>query len=97
MGLYDPSFLGTFSPALPLLQEKGIKVAVNAGASDTEKLAQEIQKKIEEQGFSLKVAWIAGDDVMETVNSMLAKGEKFENTCFGGELKDWGFDPVAAQ
>ncbi|KAF2671945.1 DUF1446-domain-containing protein [Microthyrium microscopicum] len=97
IGLYDPSFLATFSPALPLIQEKGIKVAVNAGASDTEKLAKEIQRLIKEQKSTLKVAWIAGDDVMETVNGMLAKGEKFENTCFGGELKDWGFEPVAAQ
>jgi len=31
------------------------------------------------------------------VNKLLAKGEKFENICFGGELKDWGFEPVAAQ
>jgi 4-hydroxy-3-methylbut-2-enyl diphosphate reductase IspH len=97
LGLYDPSFLGTFSPALSVIQEKGIKVAVNAGASDTEKLAKEILKKIKELGLTLKVAWIAGDDVIETVKVMLAKGEKFENICFGGELKDWGFEPLAAQ
>ena len=34
---------------------------------------------------------------MESVNKLLAKGYKFENICFGGELKDWGFEPVAAQ
>ena len=34
---------------------------------------------------------------MDTVNKLLKQGHKFENTCFGGELKDWGFDPVAAQ
>jgi hypothetical protein len=34
---------------------------------------------------------------MDTVNGMLAKGEKFENICFGGALKDWGFEPIAAQ
>ena len=96
-GLYDPSFMANLTPALPLLQEKGIKLAVNAGASDTEKLAKVVVKAIEEQGLNLKVAWIEGDEVMEAVNKLLANGEKFENICFGGELKDWGFEPLAAQ
>ncbi|KAK3116448.1 hypothetical protein LTR53_003174 [Teratosphaeriaceae sp. CCFEE 6253] len=96
-GLYDPSFMANLTPALGVLQEKGIKLAVNAGASDTEKLAKVVVKAIEEQGLSLKVAWIEGDEVMDAVNKLLAKGEKFENICFGGELKDWGFEPLAAQ
>lgn len=96
-GLYDPSFMANLRPALPLLQEKGIKLAVNAGSSDTEKLAKVVKEAIEEQKLSLKVAWIEGDEVMDAVNKLLAKGEKFENICFGGELKDWGFEPVAAQ
>jgi hypothetical protein len=82
---------------LPILQEKGIKVAVNAGASDTEMLAKLVDKTIKEQGLRLKVAWVAGDEVLDTMNGMLAKGEKFENICFGGDLKEWGFDPIAAQ
>lgn len=96
-GLYDPSFMANLTPALPYLQEKGIKLAVNAGASDTEKLARLVAKTVAAEGLGLKVAWIEGDEVMEVVNKLLAKGEKFENICFGGELKDWGFEPVAAQ
>jgi hypothetical protein len=96
-GLFDPSFMDTFTPALPHIQEKGIKIAVNAGASDTEMLAKLVEKVVKEKGLTLKVAWIQGDDVMEVVNKMLKQGEKFENICFGGELKDWGFDPLAAQ
>jgi len=30
------------------------------------------------------------------INKLLAKGEDFENICFGDELKDFGFEPVAA-
>ncbi|KAK5117995.1 hypothetical protein LTR62_004039 [Meristemomyces frigidus] len=96
-GLYDPSFMANLTPALPVLQEKGIKLAVNAGASDTEKLAKVIVEVVKQQGLNLKVAWIEGDEVMEAVNKLLAQGEKFENICFGGELKDWGFEPLAAQ
>lgn len=96
-GLYDPSFMANLTPALPVLQKKGIKLAVNAGASDTEKLAKVVIEAIEAAGLNLKVAWIEGDDVMEAVDKLLAKGGKFENICFGGDLKDWGFEPVAAQ
>jgi hypothetical protein len=98
-GLYDPSFMANLTPALPLLAEKGIKLAVNAGASDTEMLAKTVQAKISELGLDgkLKVAWIQGDEVLDVVNRLLKKGDKFENICFGGELKDWGFEPVAAQ
>ncbi|OQN98111.1 hypothetical protein B0A48_15943 [Cryoendolithus antarcticus] len=96
-GLYDPSFMENLTPALETLQRKGIKLAVNAGASDTEKLAKAVVEVVKQQGLDLKVAWIEGDEVMEAVNKLLAAGEKFENICFGGELKDWGFEPLAAQ
>jgi len=98
-GLFDPSFMANVTPALPLLAEKGIKLAVNAGASDTEMLAKTMEKAIANLGLTekLKVAWIQGDEVLDVVNKLLKQGEKFENICFGGELKDWGFEPVAAQ
>ena len=96
-GLYDPSFMSTFSPALVHLQERGIKVAVNAGASDTEMLATLVAKTVKEQGLTLKVAWIQGDEIMDIVNKLAASGEKFENICFGGNLEDWPFEPIAAQ
>ena len=61
-------------------------------------LAKVVVEAIKEAGLTnLKVAWIEGDDVMNSVNKLLSKGYKFENICFGGELKDWGFEPVAAQ
>jgi hypothetical protein len=98
-GLFEPSFMANLEPALPLLAEKGTKLAVNAGSSDTEMLAVLVEKAIKEQGLSekLKVAWIQGDEVMGVVNKLLKQGEKLENICFGGDLKDWGFEPIAAQ
>ena len=97
VGFFDPSFMGTLRPSLALLQEKGIKLAVNAGASDTELLAKLVAKTVKEEGLSLKVAWVEGDDVMHVVTKLLKQGEKFENICFGGELKDWHLEPLAAQ
>ncbi len=89
--------MANVTPALPLLAEKGIKLAVNAGASDTEMLAKTVLKAVTDAGLKLKVAWIQGDEVLHVVNRLLKQGEKFENICFGGELKDWGFEPLAAQ
>ncbi|KAK5156839.1 hypothetical protein LTR04_005518, partial [Oleoguttula sp. CCFEE 6159] len=90
VGLYDPSFMDNLRP------EKGTKVAVNAGASDTELLAKLVAKTIKKEDLNLKVAWIEGDEVMDVVQELMEQGEKFENICFGGNLKDWGFEPIAA-
>jgi ribosomal protein S16 len=97
IGAFDPSFMGTFSSALSHLQQRRIKVAVNAGASEPDKLAALVIKAVEEQGLDLKVAWIQGDEVMDVVQTLLKEGEKFENICFGGNLEDWPFEPIAAQ
>jgi hypothetical protein len=70
---------------------------VNAGASDTEKLAAVVEEAIKELGLNLKVGWVGGDEVTNVVNKMIKEGEKFENICTGGELKDWGFEPITAQ
>jgi hypothetical protein len=96
-GLYDPSFMDNLAPALRDLQDKGIKLAVNAGSSDTELLAKTVIKEVEKQGLKLKVAWVQGDEVLDVVTGLMKKGHKFENICFGGNLEDWGFEPVAAQ
>lgn len=88
-GLYDPSFMANLTPALPYMQQKGIKMAVNAGASDTQKLAKVVVKAIEKKGLNLKVAWIEGDEVMVwtrlphimfllTVLQSLGCGQKFD-------------------
>jgi hypothetical protein len=51
--LFDPSFMDTFTPALFLVEQKGLKVAVNAGASDTEMLAKLVEKTCKEKGVNL--------------------------------------------
>ncbi|KAJ5713995.1 uncharacterized protein N7483_011176 [Penicillium malachiteum] len=81
IGAFDPSFMGTFSPALSHLQQRRIKDAVNAGATRSRP----------------EVAWIQGDEAMDVAQRLLKEGENFENICFGGNLKDWPFKPIAAQ
>ncbi|KAE9994090.1 hypothetical protein EG327_001488 [Venturia inaequalis] len=95
---YEPSFLEALIPALPYIAKYKIKVAVNAGASDTEKLFVKVEELLEERSLGLKVAWISGDEVLPAVRSARKRGESlFENVCTGEKLADWHFDPIYAQ
>jgi hypothetical protein len=74
---YEPTFLEALAPALSNIAKFGIKVAVNAGASDVRSLAKVVKKMIREQGLEgkLKVAWIEGDDVLSVVKERLEGGK----------------------
>ncbi|KAL2848875.1 DUF1446-domain-containing protein [Aspergillus pseudoustus] len=68
---YESSFLSSIEPALPALSRKGIKVLVNAGASDPEALCTALTKLIRDQHLSLKTAWVSGDEALD----QLTKGD----------------------
>lgn len=97
VGLFDPTFLDNLAPALPDIARKGIKVAVNAGACDTQLLAAMVQEEVKKQGLQLKVAYVEGDEVTDTVNKLIKQGEPFPNLMDGKPLKDWGYTPIYAQ
>jgi hypothetical protein len=42
------------------------------------------------------VAWIEGDEVLDTVNKLRESGSAFESLCTGETLKDWKFEPIYA-
>ncbi|KAF2033066.1 DUF1446-domain-containing protein [Setomelanomma holmii] len=96
--MFAETFISCFEPAIPNLVKNGAKLAVNAGASDTELLAEVVVDMLEKQGAShLKVAWIEGDDVTGPVNALIKKGEKFESLMHGKMLEQWGMEPICAQ
>ncbi|ORY69037.1 uncharacterized protein BCR38DRAFT_363932 [Pseudomassariella vexata] len=94
---FETSFLEALEPALPYLQSRGIKVAVNAGASDTQKLYQVVVDKVKAAGLNLQVAWVGGDEVMDAVQSAIKLGQDFKSLTTGQKLSDWGFEPIYAQ
>lgn len=96
---FVPGFLDCFEPAIADLKRNGIKLAVNAGGSDTEVLAHLVKKMCIDRGHPMNVAWIEGDDVIEKVKNLRSKGQAFRSLNRGKDiyLKDWGFEPVAAQ
>jgi len=98
---FEPTFLEALQPALPYLARYGIRVAVNAGASDTRRLAGVVESMVAKAGLTaeLKVAWVGGDEVPLAVieKAMEERGERFENICTGERLGDWKFEPLCAQ
>jgi hypothetical protein len=57
---YEETFVDAITPALEDLQKNGIKVAVNAGATDTAKLHEKIVSLVNERGLKLNVAYVDG-------------------------------------
>lgn len=95
---FETSFLEALEPALEDLAKYNIKIAVNAGSSDTEGLYKVVLKMIEKKGLKTKVAWISGDEVMPAIDAALKDGTStFKNVYTGEELKSWKFKPMYAQ
>jgi hypothetical protein len=95
---FEPSFLEAIGPALNDIARYGIKVAVNAGASDTEGLARTLEGMIAERKLGLTVAWVSGDEVFDVLKKMQEQGtEIFTNIYTGESLKEWNFEPIYAQ
>ena len=85
-------------PALEDLAKHNIKVAANAGASDTEGLYNLVNEMVKKKGLDIKVAWISGDEVMPAVDAALKSGKsKFKNIYTGEDLDAWKFKPMYAQ
>src|SRR5690606_12985498 len=94
----EPSFLESLNPALEDLAKYGIRVAVNAGVTDTKALYDVVQEMIAEKNLNLKVAWVSGDEVLPAVKDVLASGKStFKNVYTGELLSDWKFEPIYAQ
>ncbi|KAK4618122.1 hypothetical protein CLAFUW4_12174 [Fulvia fulva] len=98
IGAYEPTFLEALEPALHDIAKHNIKIAVNAGASDTQKLGNVVAEMVKRNGLDLKVAWVSGDEVFPAVQK--ARQEKkttFENISTGQVLDDWEHEPLYAQ
>jgi hypothetical protein len=98
MDAYEPTFLEALEPALPSIAKHRIKLAVNAGASDTKKLHEVVTQMVRSRGLDLSVAWISGDEVLPQLLDAQKRGESpFENICTGEKLDNWTFEPIYAQ
>jgi len=95
--MYAETFLQCFELCIDNLVKNDCKLCVNAGASDTELLAEVVQEMLKDRGVDRKVSWISGDDVTPQVRALIKKGEKFESLMHGKALEELGMDPICAQ
>ncbi len=76
---YVGTFLKQVQQVASTCIEKGIKIVTNAGGLNPKSMADEIEKILEEQGLSAKVAWIDGDDLLGNLDELQQAGQSFTN------------------
>ena len=76
---YVGTFLKQVQQVAGTCIEKGIKIVTNAGGLNPKSMADEIEKILEEQGLSAKVAWIDGDDLLGNLDELQQAGQSFTN------------------
>jgi len=69
---YEPGFLISMRMAIKeyLAYPRDLKIAVNAGGLNPKQLAIDLQKLIESNGGSKKIAYITGDNVVDRIDSL---------------------------
>ena len=75
--VYD--FIEHITEALPLIEEKKIRVLTNAGGNNPKQCAQHLEKIIKEQGLNLTVAYLEGDNIFNELESYREQGVSFSN------------------
>ncbi len=72
---YGTEFLTVHvGPHLQTIESQGLKVVANAGGVNPSGLAAALEQLIEDEGLTLKVAFVAGDDLRDRVSSLRATG-----------------------
>lgn len=96
---FASTFLQCFEPSIEKLKENGAKLVVNAGANDTELLAEVVKRMTTERGWDAKIAWVEGDEVTDQFKALVQSDYEFRNVCKPEvqTLQDWGYEPVCAQ
>ncbi len=83
---YATDFVGQMEDCLPLIVEKNVKVITNAGGVNPQALGKKIIEIAKKKNLKIKVGVITGDDIMETLDSLISSGEKLANMETGAPL-----------
>jgi hypothetical protein len=91
-------FVGTFvqqiEPVLAECAQRGIKIVTNAGGLEPAALAQTLRELAARLGLSLRIAFVAGDDLLPRLDALQAAGERLVHLDRGQPLG--GVDVVTA-
>ena len=99
---YAPDFVGALRPLLRELKARGVRVVSNAGGVNPGGCREALTRAAEAEGLSLKIATVAGDDLLPQVEAMREAGvrEMFSGAPLPAKLASanayLGAFPVAA-
>lgn len=93
---YVGTFLKQIRDVAATCKERDIKIVSNAGGLNPKSMAAEVEKILEELGVDSKVAYIDGDDLLESLGDLQTEGESFTNLDTGVALADSDQTPVTA-
>ncbi|MCJ1477258.1 hypothetical protein MMC13_005929 [Lambiella insularis] len=71
---FEPTALEGLTMSLDVINDKRIKVLINGGALNPMALAEKTLDMVTEKNLDLSIAYVSGDDVMETVVQQLESG-----------------------
>ncbi|MCJ1396817.1 hypothetical protein MMC11_000007 [Xylographa trunciseda] len=74
---YEPTALEGLTLSLDVVYEKRIKVIINGGALNPKALAEKTLQMATERKLDLKICYVSGDDLMDTVLEHLSSGNGF--------------------
>ncbi len=85
-GGYARTFLTQMEDVLPACAERGIKVVSNAGGLEPRRCAEAVREIARRQGVSIRVASVAGDDLVPRLGALRRAGERFDHLDTGEPL-----------
>jgi hypothetical protein len=92
---YARTFVTQMADVLGDCVERGIKVVSNAGGQNPAGCAAALERLCAEQGINARIAWVAGDDLLDRFDDLVA-AHRIVNADTGEALADLGVVPVTA-
>jgi hypothetical protein len=83
---YARDFAEMIGQVLPELVRKKIRVVANAGGLNPRACVQAIRALAQEQGINVCVAAVTGDDILDRIDALTARGIEFRNMDTGARL-----------
>ena len=95
-GGFARTFVAALEDSLEAVQERSVKVVVNAGGLDPAGAADAIRAMVAEKDLDLRVAAISGDDLVDRITALQVGGEEFINLQTGTPLGALASEVVTA-
>ena len=73
---YVPDFIEAVAPLLPEIKRRGIRVVSNGGGVNPSAAAAALKARAKAAGVSLKIAVVSGDDLMDRLDDVRARGTR---------------------